>query len=215
MTDITLTPITSGYNLSKINANFDKVEDVINNDVVHNTGGNNTMYQDLDMNGNDLLNINIDPSNPGSLLTRAAADALYYNVDGDSLEGPFDAAGNVMTGLRAPQAPTEAVRKQEFDVEVNARAAGDASLQDQLNGTNPPMGSAFSEISWHGQVITNSIVIPNFKNAWSFGPTMTIAPGQFVTIPSNSFWTIANGATTGNGTLNPEIPNPLDMGVLP
>lgn len=214
MTDIVLTPITSGYNLSKINANFDVIEDAINNDVLHVRGGNNTMSQDLDMNGNDLLNINIDPTNPGSLVTIEAGDARWYNVKGDSLEGPFDADGNVMTGLREAEAPTDAVRKQELDNEIDARAAGDASLQDQLNGTNPPMGSAFSMISWHGQTITNSIIIPDDVNAWSFGPTITIAEGQFVTIGEDSFWTVANGATTGNGTLNPEIPNPLDMGVL-
>lgn len=214
MTDIVLTPITSGYNLSKINANFDVVEDVINGDVLHVRGGNNTMHQDLDLNGNDLLNVNTDPTNPGSLVTIGVGDLRWYNVDGDTLEGTFNAGGNTMTGLRAPVAPTEAVRKLEFDVEVNARAAGDASLQEQLNGTNPPMGSAFSMISWHDQVITNSIIIPDNKNAWSFGPTIEIALGQFVTIGEDSFWTIANGATSGTGSLVVEIPDPLDMGVL-
>lgn len=67
----------------------------------------------------------------------------------------------------------------------------DANLQAQINGTNPPMGSAFSEISWHGQVILNSVNIPQDKNAWSFGPTMTVAPGQVVTIGEGSVWTIA------------------------
>lgn len=193
MTDIVLNPITSGYNLSKINANFDKIEDVINDEVVHNIGGNNTMHQDLDMNGFDLLNVNIDPTNPGSLLTREAADLLYYNVSGDTLEGPMQVAGNTITGLKAPVGPTEAVRKQEFDGEVSARIAGDNSLQDQINGTNPPMASAFSVISWHDQAVTNSITIPDNKNAWSFGPTITVTPGQVVTIGDGSFWTVANG----------------------
>jgi hypothetical protein len=214
MTDIVLDPIASGYNLSKINENFDVVEGAINNDVVHNTGGNNVMHQDLDMNGNDLLNVNIDPTNPGSLLTVEAADLRYYNITGDTLEGAFNAGDYKVTGLPAAVDPTDAVRKAELDIETNARAAGDASLQEQLNGTNPPMGSAFSMISWHDQVITNSIDIPDDKNAWTFGPTITIALGQIVTIGTNSFWTIANGATTGSGTLTTEIPDPLDMGVL-
>lgn len=214
MTDIILNPITSGYNLSKINANFDTIEESINSDVVHVRGGNNTMYQDLDLNGNALLNVATDPDNPDSMLTVAEGDVRYYNVTGDSLEGPMDVGSNIVTGLRAPVAPTEAVRKLEFDVEANARVDADFSLQDQLNGTNPPMGSAFSMISWHDQTITNSIAIPANKNAWSFGPTITIALGQVVAIGTNSFWTVANGATTGNGTLNPEIPDPLDMGVL-
>jgi hypothetical protein len=193
MTDIVLTPITSGYNLSKINANFDKVEDAINSDVLHVRGGNNTMHQDLDMNGYDLLNININPDNPGSLLTVEAADLRYYNIAGDTLEGTLNAGGNFLTGLPEAVEPTDAIRKQEFDEEVNSRVAADESLQDQLNGTNPPMGSAFSVISWHGQHVTNSIVIPDDVNAWSFGPVMTIDPGQVVTIGDNSFWTVANG----------------------
>ena len=214
MTDIVLTPITSGYNLSKINANFDVVEDVINTEVLHTVGGNNTMSQDLDMNGHDLLNININPNDPGSLLTVEAGDARYYNITGDTLEGTFNAAGNIMTGLKEAEAPTEAVRKQELDEEINARVDADISLQDQLNGTNPPMGSAFSIVSWHDQIITNSIAIPDDVNAWSFGPTIEIALGQVVEIGTDSFWTIANGATSGTGTLVVEIPDPLDMGVL-
>ncbi|MNL86139.1 hypothetical protein D3C87_2147260 [compost metagenome] len=76
------------------------------------------------------------------------------------------------------------------------------------------MGSAFSIISWHDQVITNSIIIPADVNAWSFGPTLELALGQFVEIPEGSFWTVANGAVAGTGVLTPEIPDPLDMGVL-
>jgi hypothetical protein len=215
MTDITLTPITSGYQLSKFNDNFDTIENVINDEVLHTTGGNNTMQQDLDLNGFDLLNINIDPTNPGSLLTVAAGDLRYYNITGDTLEGTLDANDNVITGLPVAQNPTDAVRKQELDSEIGSRVVADESLQDQINGTNPPMGSAFSIISWHDQIINNSIVIPDNKNAWSFGPTLTLGVGQVVEIPVNSFWTVANGAVTGNGTLTAEIPDPLDMGVLP
>lgn len=214
MTDIVLTPITSGYNLSKINGNFSEVENAINNDVVHVQGGNNTMYQDLDMNGNALLNLGADPNNPDSILTVAAADARYYNITGDVLEGPMNADGENINNLPVPTLAHQPIRKDMLDAEIDARVDADVSLQDQLNGTSPPMGSAFSEISWHGQSITNSLTIPDDVNAWSFGPTMTINAGQVVTVGTNSFWTIANGATTGNGTLNPEIPDPLDMGVL-
>ncbi|UVN13469.1 hypothetical protein FBPa8_0005 [Pseudomonas phage vB_PaeP_FBPa8] len=193
MTDITLQDITSGYNVSKINYNFDVIEQSINEDVLHLRGGNNTMLQDLDMNSYALLNVRTDVTNPDSLLTVADGDVRYYNITGDTLEGTFNAGQQRMTNLRKATAPTEAVRKQELDEEADARASGDASLQAQINGTNPPMGSAFSVISWHDQSVTNSIVIPNDKNAWSFGPIMTIEPGQVVTIGTNSFWTIANG----------------------
>lgn len=214
MTDITLSPITSGYNLSKLNANFEVIEEAINNDVLNLSGGNNTMLQDLDMNDYALLNVKTDPNNPNSLLTVSEGDLRYYNVSGDMLTGPMDVNNQVINNLKPATLPHQPIRKDALDYETNARAAADANLQEQLNGTNPPMGSAFSEISWHGKVIENSIVLPNDKNAWSFGPTMTIATGQFVTIPEDTYWTIANGATTGDGTLTAEVPDPLDFGEL-
>lgn len=121
------------------------------------------------------------------------ADDRFYNVSGDILTGPMQVANNTITGLPFPPTSTSPVRKLDLDAEVSARQAGDASLQAQINGTNPPAGSAFSVISWHDQSIPNSIIIPDNKNAWSFGPTITIPPGQSVTVGTNSFWTIANG----------------------
>lgn len=85
------------------------------------------------------------------------------------------------------------IRQADLDAEAAARQAADAALQDQISGTTPPLASAFSPISWHDQVIPNSITIPDNKNAWSFGPTITVADGQSVTVGENSFWTIANG----------------------
>lgn len=204
MTDITLDTITSGYNLSKLNVNFDKVEKVINEEVLHTVGGNNTMLQPLDMNGYAILNLETDPNNPGSLLTVGEADVRYYNVDGDTLKGPMVVGAHPITGLREAQTPTEPVRKNEFDGEVNVRQAedadiragytsADANIQEQLTGNVPLEASAFSPISWHDQSVDNSVNIPANKNAWSFGPTMTISPGQTVTIGTGSFWTIANG----------------------
>lgn len=214
MSDVVLSPITSGYNLSKVNDNFDKIEQKINEEIVHRVGGNNVMLQDLDMNSNAILNIGVDLSNPDSLLTLDVADQRYYNVSGDTLIGPMNVNFQRVYNLRAPLTPTEAVRRLDLELEAAARVAADLSLQAQLLGVNPPMGSAFSVVSWHDQTITNSLSIPDGKNAWSFGPTISIATGQVVTIGNGSFWTIANGATTGNGTLNPEIPNSLDMGTL-
>lgn len=204
MTDITLDTITSGYNLSKLNANFDKVEEVINEEVLHTVGGNNTMLQPLDMNGYAILNLETDPTVPGSLLTVGEADVRYYNVDGDTLEGPMVVGEHPITGLREAQTPTEPIRKNEFDMEVSTRqaedqtlyngyTAADANLQEQITGSIPVEASAFSPISWHDQSVDNSVNIPANKNAWSFGPTMSVSPGQTVTIGEGSFWTIANG----------------------
>lgn len=214
MTDIILSPITSGYNVSKINSNFTVIANAINNSILHLVGGNNTMQQPLDMNGFPILNMQTDPNDPDSMLTVAEGDARYYNVSGDSLTGPMNVNDQIVSGLKLAVGPTDAVRKSQLDDEIDARTEADMSLQDQINGTTPPLASAFSIISWHDQVIENSISIPDGKNAWSFGPSLTVAEGQTVEIGDGSFWTVANGAVAGTGVLLPEIPDPLDMGVL-
>lgn len=59
MTKITLPDITSGYNLSAINSNFQKIEDELNNKVLYRQiqdGEPNAMSENLDMNSNDILN---------------------------------------------------------------------------------------------------------------------------------------------------------------
>ena len=63
------------------------------------------------------------------------------------------------------------------------------AVTDAINTATP----AFLPISWHVQSIESSVTIPNDVNAWSFGPTMTIAEGQTVTVGEGSFWTVANG----------------------
>lgn len=214
MTDISLTPITSGYNLTKVNDNFDKIEEMLNNDVLNLNGGNNVMLQDLDMNSNALLNLGVNLDEPGSVLTLEVADQRYYNVDGDTLTGPMNVNGQVVSGLKAPVGPTEAVRKLDLDQEASARVQADINQQEQMTGEVPLLASNFSEISWHGQTIASSVSIPAGKNAWSFGPSMTIAAGQVVEVSPGSFWTIANGATTGDGTLTADVPTPLDFGEL-
>lgn len=193
MTDIVLKPITSGYNIVKINYNFDQIKYTINNDILHLVGGNNIMQQDLDMNGNAILNLQVDPDKPGSILTLGFADSRYLNVSGDAMEGTLDMDGNKLTGLPAATLPSDAVRKQELDDEISSRTSADENLQAQISGGAPLEASAFSPISWHDQTIDNSVVIPPNKNAWSFGPTMTISPGQTVTVSAGSFWTIADG----------------------
>lgn len=75
---IVLNNITSGYNLAKINANFQNIEDYINDKLLAraDTGvaGEAMMERDLDMNGNEILNYPVDITNPNSLVTKAYVD---------------------------------------------------------------------------------------------------------------------------------------------
>lgn len=110
---IELDDITSGYNVQKINSNFQKVENYVNDNLLHRaqTGvaGEAMMERDLDMNGNEILNYPVDVSNPNSLVNKGYVDAAVgkslrftdniqvanYGAAGraNSLQG-YDSTGN-------------------------------------------------------------------------------------------------------------------------
>jgi len=207
MAKITLSNVASGYNRQNINTNFEEIETALEDKVLYRdnpTGEPNQMEQDIDMNGNSILNYDTDLTNTSSLISVGDADTRYVNADGDSMSGNLDMGSNKLTNLPAGSDSGDSVNYQQLAAEQNARIAADtaeqnsrtsadASLQSQISGSTTLEASAFSEISYHGQTVENSVTIPDNKNAWSFGPTMSIAALQTVTVGTGSFWTIANG----------------------
>lgn len=134
-----------------------------------------------------------DPSDPDSVVTFGTGDTRYINVDGDSMQGPLV--------VREAQLDSEPARKVELDSEILARQSADSNFQNQLTGNVPLESSAFSPISWHDQEISSSVIIPEGKNAWSFGPTVSIASGQSVSISTGSYWTVSDGQALESGTI--------------
>lgn len=116
---IVLNNITSGYNLAKINANFQNIEDYINDKLLAraDTGvaGEAMMERALDMNGNKILNVFVDVNDPDSLLTLSVADNRYYNVSGDTLTGPMDANSQIISNLPSPVQPSQPATKAYAD----------------------------------------------------------------------------------------------------
>lgn len=115
MSKIDLDPITSGYNLSKINANFQKVEDELNNKVLYRNppaGEPNSMSSNLDMNSRSILNASKISSNvlelggvqvvPTSLAvdpyngTREALRRSYAEAGYNLVDGSFEAGGTLV-----------------------------------------------------------------------------------------------------------------------
>lgn len=104
--------------------------------------------------------------------------------------------------------------------EQEARIAADESIQSQISGATPALGSQISPVTWHAKTITNSIAVPADMNAFSVGD-VTIAPGQDVTLGDNTEWYIlgnlferddlynvtANTLTTSDGTFTIDVDN--------
>lgn len=146
----------------------------------------NILARHYDAKGNRISNLG-DPIAYGDAVNKRSLD---------------DAVTGLNSNLSSQIAAEEAARKAADIAEADARAAADANLQEQLTGEVPLEASAFSVISWHKKTLDNSVTIPDNMNAWSFGPEITISPGQQVTIPENSYWTIASGQQVNSSGAN-------------
>lgn len=71
MSKLILSDVAAGYNLQKINDNFDKIQDALNNGVLwreNPVGEANQMENLLDMNGNRVINVVlVIPASPAGL----------------------------------------------------------------------------------------------------------------------------------------------------
>lgn len=146
----------------------------------------NILAKYYDAKGNRISRV-ADPTESGDAVNKQYLDSSIDSVN---------------SNLSSQIAIEAAARAEADEAEANARAAADAHIQEQLTGNVPLEASAFSVISWHKQTVDNSVTIPENMNAWSFGPEITISPGQKVTIPENSYWTIANGQQVSNSGAN-------------
>lgn len=137
MSKVELTPVTSGYNLSTLNNNFQEVENELNNKVLyreHEAGEPNHMSVTLDMNSNDIINVNelhtkelfLDGSQvfPTELASDIALDELNDFKDnlasgsGSSLVG-FIQAGTGAVAWSLQDKVRERISVKDFDVVAN------------------------------------------------------------------------------------------------
>lgn len=89
MAKIVLNDVTNINSLSVINDNFDKIEQVLQNNVLFRsnpTGETNSISQDIDFNGSKILNVSGFTSTKGEFLSRAELDAAMAEVESDRIE---------------------------------------------------------------------------------------------------------------------------------
>ena len=91
--EITLTDVTSGYNLSKINNNFKILQDAINNRLVH-RDGTNELEADLDFNSHKAINV-------GSLIVDGKDIIEEINNAYDSIEDFLVTTDNLLREIEA------------------------------------------------------------------------------------------------------------------
>lgn len=81
------TLVSGMFSRVALNSNFQKIEDKVNDDLVHRQNGSAVMQQDLDMNSNEILNVN-DPTSNGSVANKKYVDdrdaVLQANIDDEA-----------------------------------------------------------------------------------------------------------------------------------
>lgn len=101
---IALDDVASGYNLSKINVNFDKIETELNDKVLYRDppdGAPNEMSTDLDMNGNKIYNL-AKPTSPHEPLR--LIDAAEIAAGGEfPINTTISSSGSGASLVRSPE----------------------------------------------------------------------------------------------------------------
>jgi len=207
MSDITLTEVRSGYNLGKINENFEKIEDVVNDDILHLSGGNNIMRQSLDMNNYSLSNLpepisDTDPvrlkdiSGAGDGLSVAVSEEVLVTVAGQTtytFTSDRELAGSAIF-IRDSNGDTGAklLRNYDYDLRpdidaytLTLRRAWEGGLLLQRI-----YSVAYAESSDHASLVSLESVVYNVTT----GLLATNTLAQNAT-PNSAFLTISNAVT--------------------
>lgn len=166
---IELDDVASGYNLSVINSNFQKVEDYVNDNLLHRNravAGEGKMGRDLDMDGNRILNADID----GSSITNDRSVRVPASE------------GNI------PPLPTADLRKGKvlsFDINtglpiVTAPASG--SAVDVLNQLALPTGAGLVGTSHRGSLASDLDAIDRRADGYGNSVSSVLSNGDDVEI---------------------------------
>lgn len=199
MTDITLTPIVTGYNLSKINDNFTELERVINDELLHLVGGNNVMQQDIDMNSNDILNVNVlnaqsitegGVSIADQVAAAAASAAAASASEAASGVSEVNAAGSESAAAASAAAASAAVAQLIWR-DVIFKGAGDSPVTVVQDDS----GKLFACDTSAGDVVINLPEINTLSLPYTVGVKKTSVDGNKIIVNRSGSDTI-DGVTS-------------------
>ena len=168
MSKIDLDQITSGYNLSKINSNFQKIEDTLNQEVLYRknyVGEPNEMRTNLDMNGNKILNV-VTGTSPSDLATRGyvdeevAEERVYVDQQlglvNSELDTKYDKTGGPVFGdinlnghklIGASEVQTSKTSTSLLEINGVPVVPGN-SVIDPYNGTREALRRSYAEAGY-------------------------------------------------------------------
>lgn len=144
MSKIELLETNSGYNLQKINSNFQKIEEEFNEKVLYRdnpTGEPNEMNNDLDMNGNRVYNLPVPLADNEAARLKDVQDAVTGITQANLINfQPTStiSAGNVQAAIEEVDAKTDAGLRGDL-------ASGSGADNIGFNGST--VGAALTDLS--------------------------------------------------------------------
>jgi hypothetical protein len=132
---LNLKQLTSGmFSRVLLNSNFEKIENKVNDDLVHRQNGSAQMQQDLDMNSNQILNI-ADPVNDLDVANKQYVDNSHVDVQAQ-IAANLSAIQNIEASGTIRQTSEEftATQGQTVFTLTTTTFAGEDTLAVYVNG---------------------------------------------------------------------------------
>lgn len=193
MAKISLTQIASGYDLSKINTNFQDIQDELNNKVLYRdnpVGEVNTLAQDVDANSNTIYNLKAPTSNTHAATKKYVDDQLNADTNSAAIAAAASAAAALVSENNAASSASDAVTAKTGAqaAQTAAEAARDATLAAYDQFDDRYLGSK-----------TSDPTVDNDGNALVAGALYFNSVTQVMMLYTGSAWVAAY--VSGAGTL--------------
>ena len=174
---LALEQVPSGYNLSKINSNFNKISDALQKAVSTVGDAPNAMNADLDMNSNDIINGGVG----------YFVDAYFNGVNIHNIVG---ATGP--TGATGPQGPTGA---------TGATGPTGATGSIGATGATGAVGATWKGTYSGATTYVLNDVVQDQNSSWIAKTSTTGNPPPTLPTTSNTQWQlVAQKGVDGSGT---------------
>lgn len=222
MSKIVLDNVESGFNLQKINSNFQKLQDELNNKVLYRNnpaGETNSMSQNLDLQGKDLLNVGTLYVYDGIAIAgtdirlefeqAAAASVAAVNAAAGALVSETNAASSAASALDSKNDAETAVASIGTAVTDSAASASAAATSATNAATSASSASSSassaatsassassSATSATGSAATASTQAINAATSATAASTSASAAASSATNASNSATAAASSATS-------------------
>lgn len=197
--------VTSGYNLSKINDNFNKI-DVALQDALSRSGNSpNPMNADIDLNSHDLLNVGTITAQDFTVAGSPITGAIQQAVDAaeDAIQAVVDA--EAAEAAAAASAASIAIKVVEDRADLEALTAPPVDAADLVPGDTLTVFTTDPELSerWDWVFGNQSAAVTNdypTYPAWA-------APDSAPTGASGA-WVISGAIPTGGHWIDIDSPGP-------